>query len=224
MAPSPSEMAPPAASSESTDMMYQLKQGGKCFGCCCDYRRAVIVLSIISLILGILGIASAFTRQNYGNDLSNDELVDDIDDIVDKYRTGTIVLAIVGFVFAFIALAGAMMFNWFMVFVSALYVIASFIVGIVIGVMQFNDVVDLLDNHNYGMDSTDPDALTDSEEDALETFMRVWLIVGYVIAAIICALFVYPSFCFVKEVRSGIMTKETYPREEHSCCCTSNRR
>ena len=33
------------------------------------------------------------------------------------------------------------------------------------------------------------------------------------------ALFAYPHFFFIKELRAGIMTKENYPNEKHSCCC-----
>lgn len=30
---------------------------------------------------------------------------------------------------------------------------------------------------------------------------------------------VYPYLFLVKEIRQGIMTQETYPRESHCCCC-----
>ena len=33
------------------------------------------------------------------------------------------------------------------------------------------------------------------------------------------ALFAYPHFYFIKEVRAGIMSKENYHNEEMSCCC-----
>ncbi len=42
-----------------------------------------------------------------------------------------------------------------------------------------------------------------------------------VIGLIITALFMYPHIGFIIEVRRGIMTRETYSREEHSCCCVS---
>ena len=37
--------------------------------------------------------------------------------------------------------------------------------------------------------------------------------------AVIAALFAYPHYFFIQEVRKGIMSKENYPNEEHSCCC-----
>jgi hypothetical protein len=32
-------------------------------------------------------------------------------------------------------------------------------------------------------------------------------------------LFLYPHVIFIKEVREGIMSKENYDNERHSCCC-----
>ena len=37
--------------------------------------------------------------------------------------------------------------------------------------------------------------------------------------AFYCGFFAYPHFFFIREVRAGIMTKETYSSVEHSCCC-----
>lgn len=40
------------------------------------------------------------------------------------------------------------------------------------------------------------------------------------LVGLVCAgLFAYPHGFLIKEVRDGIMTKENYPNEEHSCCC-----
>jgi hypothetical protein len=37
-------------------MWQQPKQGGKCCGCCCDYRRAVIILAIIRLVFNVINV------------------------------------------------------------------------------------------------------------------------------------------------------------------------
>jgi len=34
-------------------------------------------------------------------------------------------------------------------------------------------------------------------------------------------LFVYPVVGLISEIKSGIMSEETYPREAYSCCCTT---
>ena len=45
------------------------------------------------------------------------------------------------------------------------------------------------------------------------------VIVGYIMNAILSALWAYPSVFLFNEIRNGIMSAETYPREKHSCCC-----
>lgn len=45
---------------------------------------------------------------------------------------------------------------------------------------------------------------------------------GIVFGLIIIVLFAYPHIMFIIEVKKGILTKETYPREEFSCCCVAN--
>lgn len=52
-------------------------------------------------------------------------------------------------------------------------------------------------------------------------FAFVMSLIGGVnlIGMIMAVFFAYPHVFFIKEVRSGIMTKENYPTEEFSCCC-----
>jgi hypothetical protein len=42
-----------------------------------------------------------------------------------------------------------------------------------------------------------------------------------VLGAAITALWIYPHVVFCFEVRSGVLCRETYGREEFSCCCVS---
>lgn len=45
-------------------------------------------------------------------------------------------------------------------------------------------------------------------------------IIGGDFAGAICSgLFAYPHFVLYQEMKKGIMTKENYPNEMHSCCC-----
>lgn len=45
---------------------------------------------------------------------------------------------------------------------------------------------------------------------------------GIVFGLAIIALFAYPQVMFIVEVQKGILTRETYPREEYSCCCIAD--
>jgi hypothetical protein len=44
-------------------------------------------------------------------------------------------------------------------------------------------------------------------------------IVDAFIRVVISGLLIYPPALFISEVRRGIMSRETYHREEYSCCC-----
>jgi hypothetical protein len=45
---------------------------------------------------------------------------------------------------------------------------------------------------------------------------------GLIVNLAICTpLYMSPGIGFIMEVRNGTMSRETYPREEYSCCCTS---
>ena len=45
------------------------------------------------------------------------------------------------------------------------------------------------------------------------------LVVLHLPGAIYYACFAYPHVYLIMEMRNGIMTKETYHNEQHSCCC-----
>merc|ERR1711935_325530 len=46
-------------------------------------------------------------------------------------------------------------------------------------------------------------------------------IIGTIIVLVLyTALAMYPAVFLIKEIKAGIMTEETYPREAYSCCCS----
>lgn len=42
---------------------------------------------------------------------------------------------------------------------------------------------------------------------------------NWIVSLLTSLLFIYPHIVLFLELRSGIMTPETYPREKQSCCC-----
>lgn len=65
------------------DYDYSGKQGHKCCGCCCDVRRAVFIVDLISVIIQILGMATlpalvAFSN-NPGKYVDDDEKAAEIE-------------------------------------------------------------------------------------------------------------------------------------------------
>jgi hypothetical protein len=101
-----------------------------------------------------------------------------------------------------------------------LYALINFIVAVVFGSKATNDILDLLNESDYGVND---DAFSPTEEDqeAIERVVKYGVIVTYILLGAITALWIYPSIMLILEIRRGIMSRETYPREEFSCCCTS---
>jgi hypothetical protein len=57
----------------------------------------------------------------------------------------------------------------------------------------------------------------------IEDALKVYMYITYALTIIFTLLWTYPSIFLAMEIKKGIMTKETYPREEFSCCCVSRR-
>ena len=69
---------------------------------------------------------------------------------------------------------------------------------------------------------TDDGNWSTSNQEELELAFNTYMIISYVLTAVLTVLWVYPSVFLSIEIKKGIMTKETYPREEMSCCCVGN--
>lgn len=90
----------------------EAKKGGLCCGCFCDYRRAVIVMAIITLISSIVGLA--YDRyQATIDDIDDDQLREDMQGEYNK--TAALVAEIVNIVLTIISLVGAWTYNKWMV-------------------------------------------------------------------------------------------------------------
>jgi hypothetical protein len=92
-------------------MAQQPKQGGKCCGACCDYRRAVIVLSAISILFTVITLISGPRDLK----VDDDDLAQDIEEIQDEYKTGTLIMSIFSLIMAVVSLVGAIQFNQYLV-------------------------------------------------------------------------------------------------------------
>jgi len=186
-------------------MRDQEKQGGKCCGGCCDYRRAVIILSIISLVFSIISLLGTF-------DPTFDESeYPDLTKIVEDHALNILIVQIVGIVMTVTGLVGAVIFNFYMVALYVLWSILALIVGIILQKQTLDEMLDWVEKEDGG--GSDPQLAS------LETTLNTALISTYAGAAILTALWVYPSIFLAVEIKKGIMTKATYPREETSCCC-----
>ena len=170
----------------TTDM----KQGRSCFGCFCDMRRAVVILSAIGILVAIL---SAVINYFLLFEPARDEVLDNDSDakqqLDDLFAISMVVagLSVVGFTLSII---GGVKFNQVLVIVNTVYMPIGFAVN---QVFLFSVASDI-EGFDYGFSN----------------------IIGPLIG-IIMAVFVHVSF--VKEIRDGIMSEKNYEREKQSCCC-----
>jgi hypothetical protein len=180
----------------------QEKKGAKCCGCCCDYRRAVIICNTLLYIFGITGLvlclgSSVTTRNIDGDD-------DGVISVAENAYTITAARYGVSVVSAICGLVGGIRYNIPLVSIQVLWLIVAFVVSIVLSVVAINDVNDQLDLNGNG------------EEELNQP------IGYYIFSAVITCLWMYPHVGFIMEVKSGLMSLETYPREEYSCCCVAS--
>jgi len=103
----------------------------------------------------------------------------------------------------------------------ALYVLWSIlelILGVVLTKSLIDEMVECAGDPTCRDDGATV-AMADKDAKAVEDALNMVLIGTFVSSAIFTFLWVYPSVMLAVEIKKGIMTKETYPREEMSCCC-----
>lgn len=171
-------------------MGQQEKVGAKCCGCFCDYRRALIVVVIIGIILSVINLIMTLNAISDASSTVSSYIPDDhhmmeneIQDTLDDGARGVVITTILGILASLCALIGAIWFNIWLVLVNVISLAVNFILAI---------------RFSYSP-------------------------LQIMISTVCTALFLYPHIGFIMEVKKGIMTRETYPREEYSCCCVTAR-
>jgi len=151
-----------------------------------------IIWSLLHLVVIILIASGAITSKMIGDVDSVDE--DAWEEHVEDYQTAQIILGVLWIVFGAGAVVGALKYNVQLVGLYALYLVACLITDVTLMVNTCNDF----------------------EGSGKQCHFNGAPIV---VEVIFVAINIYPSIGFIVEVRKGIMSKETYPREEYSCLC-----
>lgn len=115
---------PAGNASTSVPMWQQEKQGAKCCGCCCDYRRAVIVLAIINICVSLGYVITALAAASIPGtnmNLDDDEIIAIWEDGV---RTQSI-LAVISLAVSILTLVGALKYNIYLVAIDILWIIGT---------------------------------------------------------------------------------------------------
>jgi hypothetical protein len=157
------------------------KQGHAFFGGCCDVRRAVIIVNIISAsfaFIGLVTMGSFMAATSASSSVTYDD--DEVQEAMAAFNEASLSMGVAIALIAIRMIAnglgiyGAVTYNIWLVGVSLLVYCFDFVMGAV---------------------------------------------TGNLIGLLMAALFAYPHFFFIKEVRSGIMSEANYVNEKQSCCC-----
>lgn len=115
----------------SVPMWQQAKQGAKCCGFCCDYRRAVFILSVIGLCVNMISILflSVASSLSLAETLAATD--DDQDEVLEaELRSNSILfnafLICMGMLAALCAFVGAWKFNMWLVGINVVWLVGTY--------------------------------------------------------------------------------------------------
>jgi hypothetical protein len=113
-----------SAATSGIPMWQQEKQGAKCCGCCCDYRRAVIIIAIIFICIAVISIiltVAAVSVPSYSIEIDDDAVLE----IWDEGLKRAAIFSGIGLFFSICALVGAQKFNVMLIAVNIVWLVAN---------------------------------------------------------------------------------------------------
>ena len=156
--------------------------------CCCDYRRAVVVMSILRIIFygsDIISIAISFARSARAYDN------------IEFWSSRACVYIVVYALFSFC--------NIVTVWAALKYHICMLSTMVLVIFIQFGFNI----YNVFALRS-----LTDSSDDFYAFIWNGGNFISSIVVSIICyGLYLYPVIGLISEIKNGIMSQETYPRE-----------
>lgn len=188
------------------------KQGSLYCGCCCDMRRAVIIVNVILLVSSLITIVRSLNAEDLTAGLNEEQL-----DVLERSDLAFLITAIATMVFCAVGVVGAATYNIYLVGSNIVVLLAALAVRSYFLFAAVGGVLDLASEDDDFLD------LTEEEKSNVLDVSGDLLIANVVISAVfVLFVYVYPHVVFIMEVRNGIMSEETYKRrEEASCCCVA---
>ena len=188
---------------QHTVMIHQEKLGAKCCGCCCDYRRAVIIMNSFFLGFAIFTLmVQSVAPELIEETFTDDEFVEEVTVVLDDYFYTRIIFAGVAIFSAIVSTVGAVYFNVWLVGFHIITLCVDYIAYVILALAMLEDLEPLYAEQGLSPASPLP---------------------NFVFIGMLLLFFIYPQVGFISEVKRGIMSKETYIREDYSCCCSQRR-
>ena len=154
----------------------------------CDYRRAVVAGSIVYMVWYIIAIILFATGAGVGAVAANADYLDLSDEDQQNLREGTIADGVAAGIYAIL-----LCFAIFTLVAALRYSVCMLGTVVFLILVQFGwSIYSLFAALDYGTG-----AITG----------------GIIVYIIVYGLFLYPVIGLITEIKSGLMSKETYPRE-----------
>lgn len=188
------------------------KQGGRCFGCCWDYKRATTLVNIIIILVNgaLLGVYISNLSRKWAYpdpDLNDDETIQQFE--YSQYGGAT--MAGISIIFAIMAWVGAAKYNRCLIIQNIIWLVIVYVARVVLSVLAYEGIVEV-DQYN-----TDTNYYHEGDD---YTMTRGGLIATLMFAGVITGIVIYPHAALAKEIKLGIMTPKTYhSREKRACVC-----
>lgn len=171
------------------------KVGGKCCGCCCDYRRATFVVDILVCVFNVLAV---LILVSYGGIYYDDNFGDN--DVPYNILAIEAVLCTITVIAGGIGIYGSLQYNVYAVGFTGVWLLLNWMASLIDSIAFCAAFEDEPDDYRTYECRVSPEGVT----------LSFFIVVG----------FIYPHVLFIKEVIQGILTKDNYSREKYSCCCT----
>ena len=157
-------------------------------GCLCDYRRAVVAISIVGIVWNVIAIILFATGAGVGAVAANADYLDLSDEDQQNLREGTIADGAVAGIYAIL-----LCFSIFSLVAALRYSVSMLGTVVLFILVQLGwSLYVVIGNPSNG----------------------TGVIIGGIIGSIIgYGLWLYPVIGLITEIKSGLMSKETYPRE-----------
>jgi hypothetical protein len=192
------------------DKLDTVKQGQKCCGVCCDFRRAVVICNVLMIIFELVILVFLVTGilDKYYVALES-EMNTTV--LMDKYERLQILLCGISVLLSSIAIVGALCYNTILVGINGLWLLVEYILGIALVLLSCNDYCQDYIVELENRTATDP---------LFIPYCTCSLSIPLMIASgVAICLWIYPHVGFIVQVHKGVMSRETYPREKYACCC-----
>ena len=175
-----------AGNMDSRASSQDFKQGHSFCGCCCDMQRSVIIVNLLNIMMSCFALTEV-TQAHKQSKRIEEQMHTNLHgaEELSQALVAVAVLSTIGWILSIVAIYGAYKFRFIPVLVNVIYIPIHYIIG---GAMRARATM----AHN-----------------SYDVEIEAWFATG-----VFFAIYLYPQIMYLTEVRSGILSSETWSREK----------